>query len=98
LCPITYTWVPLDDIRKKINENGYCRYAEEDVEVIEEMDITQDEINSYLKDFFFYYKDYSTILTLDIISPEYAGEIKNAIEEIFRNTGKKLAPKLIYSY
>ena len=31
LWPVTYTWVPLDQWRSKIDEHGYCRYAEEDI-------------------------------------------------------------------
>jgi len=44
MCPVTYTWVPLEIARSKIAEKAYTRLAEDTVKVIDDMDFTDEEI------------------------------------------------------
>ncbi|CAI2360824.1 unnamed protein product [Moneuplotes crassus] len=96
LCPETFRWYDLEPLRKKIDEHGYCRFAEEGVEKIEDHKITQSEAEDFSKSFFFYFKDYKMILPISMVNPAVAGAISEAIEEIFKNVGKELMPKLMF--
>lgn len=44
LCPETYTWVPLETVRKLIDEKGYTRLAHEEVKVAEDMNFTKENV------------------------------------------------------
>ena len=93
LCPETYTWVPLESIREKIDQHGYCRYAEDGVETIEEMRISEDDKEKYVSTFFFFFKDYQSILPMEMVNPEVASSISEAMKgkdnlnEFFKRTG-----------
>lgn len=89
--------MPLEEIKEKITEHGFCRYAQEDDTILSEMDISESEISSFIKSFFFYYQDYKMILSMEMINPEMVESIGNAIKGVFRNVGKTLMPKLIFA-
>jgi len=46
LCPVTYTWVELEKVKKLIAEKKYARFADDGVEVIEDMKVGKKDIDN----------------------------------------------------
>ena len=49
LCPETYTWVALEKVIDKIKEKGYTRLADKEVNIIDDMNFSKEEISNIMK-------------------------------------------------
>ena len=96
LCPITYTWVKVDDkLRKHIDENKDVRLNSKDISVINDMDISKDDIEKFIKDKVKLYIN-GFIKITQIKNQKYQQYFMKALSDITRSMGKKLSSTIVF--
>jgi arginyl-tRNA---protein transferase len=96
LCPITYTWVPLnDDTRKNCDKKEY-RLSSKQTLVIEDMDFSQNNLEKFVKD-----KVKLSINGADIKLVQFNKRsyeyFLGAFKDVVQGLGKKLVSSLVFA-
>eukprot|EP00826_Nyctotherus_ovalis_P038748 TRINITY_DN3649_c0_g1_i6.p1 TRINITY_DN3649_c0_g1~~TRINITY_DN3649_c0_g1_i6.p1 ORF type:complete len:581 (+),score=165.95 TRINITY_DN3649_c0_g1_i6:131-1873(+) len=91
LCPETYTWVPLEEVRKKIEEKGYARLAGEEVKMIEDMNFTKEAVLEVAS-------KVAVLTSNEVISfSRFRNDFKKILMTIISKLGKGLIKNLVWT-
>lgn len=89
LCPETYTWVPLEEVREKITKEKYARLASESTKIIDDMNFKDKEIESIMNELIII--SASDIIPFAILNEKYRKMFGIIISKLGKNIIEHIA-------